>query len=337
MLPVERLDACARRFENRVVFGQHLGRRVGKVAEHGKVNVRIDVAERLHLQVREELRHIPGPIQDRGDDDHRARGGWHALELQARQPSRRDQLADYTLQDLDGQFTGRHDREQGHQHQRGTAPAVGVRVHDRRADEQPCPERDGAEIDGRRTAEEEPTHTFARMGAPRDALLECQTAAADQVIPDVRAAVVGRLRPNLPCPLDRFECQPELRVARRLGQLFHRVPVPVPASEVHAAVHAGGIPLQHLFDEADLLEEFTPVERGDQAQAADEIRHRGLFGGLMAAFGANRIFDRLAACRESGVEITPHHRRHRAVLPGALQQARHESGMHVGREAARRR
>ena len=36
----------------------------------------------------------------------------HAIELEPRQPPRRDQLADHPLHDLNGQLAGRHQRQQ---------------------------------------------------------------------------------------------------------------------------------------------------------------------------------------------------------------------------------
>ena len=55
-LRVERLDARARRGQNLGVARQRLGRGVAKIAEHREMNVRVDVAERLDFEVREEIR-----------------------------------------------------------------------------------------------------------------------------------------------------------------------------------------------------------------------------------------------------------------------------------------
>ena len=61
---VERVDARARRLENLGVARQRFGRGVAKVAEDREVDVRIDVAERLHLEVREEIAR-PVPTRSR--------------------------------------------------------------------------------------------------------------------------------------------------------------------------------------------------------------------------------------------------------------------------------
>ena len=52
---VERGDAGARGLEDLRVVRQRLGRRVEKVAEDGEMDVRVDVAERLHFEVRDQV------------------------------------------------------------------------------------------------------------------------------------------------------------------------------------------------------------------------------------------------------------------------------------------
>ena len=121
MLAVERLDAGARGLENRGVARQRLGRRVAKIAEDGEVDVRVDVAERLHLEMREELGDVFDAIENRRHDHHRARRRRHALELEPRQPPRRDQLADDPLQNLDGELARGNEREQRDEGQRRAA------------------------------------------------------------------------------------------------------------------------------------------------------------------------------------------------------------------------
>ena len=55
MLGVERLDAGARGRQDLGVARQRLGGRVAEVAQEGEMDVRIEVAERLHLEVRDQL------------------------------------------------------------------------------------------------------------------------------------------------------------------------------------------------------------------------------------------------------------------------------------------
>ena len=55
VLRVERVDAGARRRENLGVARQRLGRGVPEVAQDREVDVRIEVAERLDLEVRDQI------------------------------------------------------------------------------------------------------------------------------------------------------------------------------------------------------------------------------------------------------------------------------------------
>ena len=84
---------------------------VGEVAEDGEVDVRIEVAERLHLEVLDQLVHTGHAGQQGRDDDHRPRllgdaGG----EIEARQPPRRpSSVSDHALDAADGQLARRND------------------------------------------------------------------------------------------------------------------------------------------------------------------------------------------------------------------------------------
>ena len=110
------------------------------------------------------------------------------------------------------------------------------------------------------------------------------------------------------------------------------MPVAIAAREVHASIDRRRIPLQHLLDQADALEELAPVERRDETQAADQIGHEGLFGGLMPCLGADRVLDRLPARRQSGFQLLPK-RGGGFVLARTLEQPNHECGVNLGRPA----
>ena len=99
------------------------------------------------------------------------------------------------------------------------------------------------------------------------------------------------------------------------------MPISVAASEIHARVYACRVSLEHLLDKADTLEELTPIERRDESKAADKVRHRGLFGRLMLAFGADGILDRPAACAQGCIQLLAQLGRGRPVLPRTLEQS----------------
>ena len=129
---------------------------------------------------------------------------------------------------------------------------------------------------------------------------------------------------SLPRALDALQREQQLPLAGRHRQLLDGVAIPVAAAEVHPAVDAGRVALEHLLDEAHAFEELAPVERRDQAEAADQVGHAGLFGRLVLAFRSDRVLDRLSARRQRGLELLVQPRRDRAERARALKQARDE-------------
>ena len=115
---VERGDARAGRLENLRVVRQRFGRRVQEVAEDGEVNVRVDVAERLHFEVRDQITDALHAVEERRHDHHRPGRRRHRVELEPRKPARRDQVADHPLQNLDGQLACGHGRQERDEDQR---------------------------------------------------------------------------------------------------------------------------------------------------------------------------------------------------------------------------
>ena len=73
------------------------------------------------------------------------------------------------------------------------------------------------------------------------------------------------------------------------AELFDGAALRVAAQEVHAAVRARGIALQHVFDEADRLDVLRPVERRAEAEAGHRVRHRDLRDALPLVLAANRL------------------------------------------------
>ena len=139
--------------------------------------------------------------------------------------------------------------------------------------------------------EDEPYRPLRQPRPVGDILLERRPSPIDQVIADVRGAVRGgAARRRLAAALDRPQRHPDLRITVGFGELFHRLTLPVAAQEVHPAVGAGGIALQHLLDQADRLDVLPPVDRRAEAQAGDRIGHRYLVGRLVLVLAADRRF-----------------------------------------------
>ena len=277
-------------------------------------------------------------VEDRRHDHHRPRVDRERASSSSR-GSRRGGIRWLISRcsDLDRQLARRHER-------RAARPAPASRRASRarrrrrrrRATSTAVPTRDRAEIAGRRVRGRTARRSRCRQsGLPADAALELPPAAADQVIADVRLARVGRALGDLPRALDALQRDAHLAFAGRLGQLLDGVAVAVAAAEVHPAVDAGRIALQHLLDEADALEELAPVEGRDQAQAADQVRHERLLGRLMLRLRADRVLDRLAARGQRRIELAGAAPARGLVLARALQQADDERRMHVRRPARR--
>ena len=187
--------------------------------------------------------------------------------------------------------------------------------------------RDRAEIAGRRAREEEPPHPLCEIGLPRDAALELPPSGADQVIADVRLARVGGPHVRLPRPFDALQREQQLSLAGRHRQFLDGMAIPVAAAEVHPAVDASRVALEDLLDQAHALEELAPIERRDQAEAADQVRHAGLCGRLVLPFRPDRVLDRLSARGERRVQLLVQPRRDCAERARALKQTRDERVM----------
>ena len=108
---------------------------------------------------------------------------------------------------------------------------------------------------------------------------------------------------RLPGALDALQRQQQLTFASRHGKLLDGVAIPVAAAEVHPAVDAGRIALQHLLDEAHAFEELAPIERRNQTEAANQVRHPRLLGRLMLSFCPDGVLDRLSARRQRRFEL----------------------------------
>ncbi len=134
-------------------------------------------------------------------------------------------------------------------------------------------------------------------------------------------AGVGRLLRRLPGALDALQRHAHLCFAGWFRLFLHRMAIAVSAGEIHPAVDAGGIALQHLLNQADALEELAPIEGRDQTQAANQVGHEGLFGGLMSSFRPDCVLDGLADRSQRIVELVPELARRRAPLARALQHA----------------
>ena len=321
MFRVERADALARRLQDRGVLRLRLFGGVAEVAQDGEMNVRVQIAERLDLEMREQIVHPRDAVEHRRHDHHRPVGLGHGAQFEASQAPRWNQAADQALQNVSGQLTRRDDRDERDDGQRPASPAVPVGECQCRGDERRGAHRNRAEVAGRRVGKKPPPQVDRQFRVPADAFFELTPPAADEEVPDVRAPVARCLLGHLACALDGFERDAQLRLPGRRRHFLDRMTVAVAAREIHARVHANRIAAEDLLDEADVLEIFGPVEHGDDAKAADEARHERLFGGLVAAIRSDRVFECLAARGQQRIQLAPQLPGLRFRLTRSLEEA----------------
>ena len=319
---VQRLDAAAGRGEDGFVPGQLARRGVGEVAEDGEVDAGVEVPEREDLEVLELPLDALHAGEQRGHDHQGARVLRDAgREIESRQPPRRREARREALDDGDGHLARGHEEEQRHEgaHPGGRALVTGVGHAG--GDERGGRERERPEVERRGVGEHEPPEALPRTGAPREVGLELAAPPADEVVADVGGPRARPLRlGRLARALHRAQRDAHLGLAGALGELLDRLPVAVAGEELHAAVHAGRVALQHPLDQAHALDELGPVEGGAEPQARDDVRDGDLGGGLALVLAPDGLLGRGPARGEVRVEAAPHRREAGPVLPRALEE-----------------
>ena len=331
---VERFDLRDRRLQDLRVAAPLRRLCVLEVAEDREADPRIEVSERLHLEVLDELVHARSAREQCRDHHHRLGLLGHArLEVEPRQPARLRERRHQPLHDARGEVARGQEREQG-EHDldlpRGAELVGGPRG---RGDHGRGHERDPSEVAGRGVAEDRAPQALARAGAVRHAPLERAPAGADQVIADVPRRVVGAPFVGRSRLLRGGERRFDLRLAARLRQLLDRLPVAVAAREVHASVDARRIALENLLDEADALHRAAPVVAGAKAKAGDGVGERHLRRGLGLLLGEDQVLDGATLRAQALLEA-------RSQLPGAraeLAHAREQLDHECRRQLARQR
>ena len=263
------------------------------------MDVGVEVPESLHLEVLEQPFDALHAAEERRDDDHRSGAlGDAPAELETREPAWRDERGDETLHEERGELARRDQRQErrGEDHGGGSG---GPDVFGRRDDAEPGHEPDGTEVRRRRVGEEEPAEPLAEARMEGHVDLEALPSAPDQVIADVRGTAIDLLLPGgldllsaLARALDRSQRDAHLRLARRLGELLHGLPIAVAALEVHPRVDRRRVPPQDLLDETDPLHVSAPVERRAEPEARDRVAGGGLVRGLALVLGPDDVLGR---------------------------------------------
>jgi hypothetical protein len=243
---------------------RHLARGgVREVAQDREVDARIEIAESQHLEVLEQLGDPRDAREQRRHDDHGSRALRHAAqEVEAGKAAWRSEADKQALDDGDRHVARRKQQQQRHPGLRPGRVAVEPRVGEAAAEQEGGQEPDRPEVGGGGMGEHEASRPAMEPGPIRQVGLEIGAALADQVVADVGCAPGGAALLGLARALDGSERHPKLTLPGAVGQILHRLPVAVAAQEVHLAVGAGGVALQHALDQADRFEVLAPVERG---------------------------------------------------------------------------
>ncbi len=190
---VEIDDARPRGVENRRVARPFARVGVGEVAEDREVDPRIEVAQREHLDVLQQRRDPVDARQQRRHDDHRAGRRRHALrEIEAGQAARRDRPHDRAVRERERDVRGRDQQEQHQRRQEANAGASVPRVRHCADQQRGRYDRDRSQVRGGRVREYETPRPIREPRPVGDVDLEDAPSTIDEVVPDVRSAIVPR-------------------------------------------------------------------------------------------------------------------------------------------------
>ena len=237
---VQGVDARSRGGQNVGVVRPVLGEGVGEVAEQREVNAGIEVAERLDLQVREQLVDRAHAAEQGRHDHHRATIlGHSAVELETREHTRRDQPRQQALHRARRQLAGGDEREECNQRDRARrAVSEGGGIRDADGDDEHRQQRDGAEIQARRVGEQRAPRTLAEARPEGDEPLELLAPRAGEVVADVR---MSRVTATIPAPsggIDAIERDLDLTASFGAAELLDDASILIATDEIHPAVCA---------------------------------------------------------------------------------------------------
>ena len=147
------------------------------------------------------------------------------------------------------------------------------------------------------------------------------TSVVDEVVADMGVPIGARSAGH--CLASAFngpQRDPYLRVAVWRREFLNGLALTISAEKVHPSVRAGGIALQHLFDETHRLDVLAPIDRRAEAQAGNGIGERDLVRRLPLMFAANRGFGSRLARREVLFDRHADRRQAKTVFANAVQE-----------------
>ena len=115
-------------------------------------------------------------------------------------------------------------------------------------------------------------------------------------------------------------------------QFLDRLAITVAAAEVLAGVNTCRILTQHVIDQADLLEEYVPVQCRQHAQAGDAIAHADLVPGLALRFAPEHLIGVGAVTAQVALQPVDTGLAQEIVIAQQVVQVQHEgiARTHIG-------
>ena len=260
---VEPVDGRLRRGEEVVVAGRVLGRGVEPVGQQGEPQVALAIAQVVDLEatdvgldlllVREEHRH----------HDERAHRRRHpGVEVERRKRLGTQRLGDEPVQERDRQVGRRAEGEDRHDDSaRGDASVP--EDEERDGEEQRRDDRQRQQIASRGGLHKGPFQAARHGHMDVKRTLQAGSAVSDQVVAGLATSSGGRRFDVVAhrCRgghLHRRARDFDLGQARTTSDLLDRVAIAIARREVHLTERTSHA--QHVVDEADALDELSPVE-----------------------------------------------------------------------------
>ena len=109
-----------------------------------------------------------------------------------------------------------------------------------------------------------------------------------------RTFITIRIVEGFLCQIDGFLGNSDFGHVTSFRHFFDLVTVMVAGSKIHLWIDLCRIRAQNLFDDREGFDEFMPVHRTEQPDAADAVTDTDLIGCLPLGFEHDELFDRQA-------------------------------------------
>ncbi len=263
---VETRDAVDGGGEEPIVLRPRLGGRVSPVRQEGEMEVSVRVGQEVDLQTADLFVDVRLAREQDGHHHQRPQALRHAVvKVEARERSRPEHRHHGAIDERDREVGGRDDGEGCQQDQGAETGAGHVRDEERQREEQGRHHRNRRDIARGRAGPEGAQEPSLGRNAVADRLFKERSPLGDQVV----AGILGTLHRTGAGPrrgrdgsLRSGNGQPgdlELGAVGAPGEVLDRVTVLITRREVHGA--EPGVGPEHVIDQADALEEVSPVER----------------------------------------------------------------------------